>query len=321
MSVSGMLNNSLLRNGLRIRHLRLAVALSESRNVSRAADLVGITQPAASRMLVELENSLGAPFCRRGPRGVTLTAMGEAFSNRARRILIELDNASDELALIAGGEMGIVRIGSVTAPSISLVTPLLEQISSEHSGFMAEVVVNTSDVLIRQLLDGMIDFALCRVPVHVEVEKFVSSNLHPEEISLVCRADHPLAGQTVTAADLVDERWVLEPKGNLLRHEIDQMFAANDLGSPKVLVATTSLLVHLALVVQSNAIAATASDVANLIAGGGTGQMGLQRIHLAPSLHITPYSLVRIRDRELPPPAQLAFDRLSAVCGLETAAK
>lgn len=302
-----LLTNPLLQSGLKLRHLRLAVALADLRQVSLAADRVGLTQPAASRLLGELETIIDTPFCTRGPRGITPTPAGIAFAERARRVLIELNAATDELTYISRGEQGIVRIGAVTAPSVSVVVPVLEELSKSHPQFRSDVVVTTSDVLATNLLNGSIDFALCRLPDTFDVGQFHATLLDPERVSLIARTDHPLVGRAIDLQDLAGERWVLEPLGTPLRRAVDEFFVSKGFSAPNVQLSTTSLLVHIASVSRSNAIAAIASDVADLLAGEGVGRMGVKILDLPEQIMVPRYSLLRAKDRELTPAAKLAF--------------
>ena len=73
---------ALLRSGLKLSHLRMIVAIEEHKQVSAAADALNISQPAASRMLTEMETILKAQLCDRVSRGVALTAFGRAFARR-----------------------------------------------------------------------------------------------------------------------------------------------------------------------------------------------------------------------------------------------
>ncbi len=77
-------DEGLLRSGLKLRHMRLTAALEEHGQISAAAHVMNISQPAASRMIAEIEAILGVEICERLPRGVRLTPYGAALARRAR---------------------------------------------------------------------------------------------------------------------------------------------------------------------------------------------------------------------------------------------
>ncbi|MGO4840916.1 LysR family transcriptional regulator, partial [Rhizobiaceae sp. 2RAB30] len=81
---------SLLRSGLKLGHMRMIVALDDHARVSAAAQVLNISQPAASRMIAEMEAILDVRLCDRLPRGVALTSYGKALARRARAILLEM---------------------------------------------------------------------------------------------------------------------------------------------------------------------------------------------------------------------------------------
>ena len=92
--------DDLLRRGVKLAHLRLMAALAETGQLGLAADLMGVAQPAASRLLAEVERITGQPVHLRTGRGITLTPMGHALAARAARVVTELRDAGREMAEI-----------------------------------------------------------------------------------------------------------------------------------------------------------------------------------------------------------------------------
>ena len=107
----------LLARGLKLSPLQMMAAFAETGQIGRAAERLGIAQPAASRLLSEVEEILGQPVRARAGRGVVLTEAGRVLAERAGRVMQELAEAGREVAEIAAGGVGRVRIGSVTAPA------------------------------------------------------------------------------------------------------------------------------------------------------------------------------------------------------------
>ena len=155
--------DDLLRRGVKLAHLRLMAALAETGQLGLAADLMGVAQPAASRLLAEVERITGQPVHQRTGRGITLTPMGRALARRAARVVTELRDAGREIAEIASGGSGHVRIGSVTGPALDRVLPALRT-ARLPAGVTSEVVV-ARQTWGQQLLAGAAGFALGRMPV------------------------------------------------------------------------------------------------------------------------------------------------------------
>ena len=115
------------RGGLKLGHMRMIVALDDHGKVSAAAQVLNISQPAASRMIAEMEDILGVALCERLPRGIALTPAGQALARRARAVLLEMREADREIADLKSGKGGSVFLGSVTAPAIELAVPAIQR--------------------------------------------------------------------------------------------------------------------------------------------------------------------------------------------------
>lgn len=299
----------LLRSGLKLSHLRMIVAIEEHSQVSAAADALNISQPAASRMLTEMETILKAQLCERVSRGVALTAFGRAFARRARTILLELREVDRELSALKSGTGGSVYFGSVTAPAISLAVPAIQQVSAAYPGIEVNVRVETSNVLARELLAAQQDFIIARVPDDLNPRLFNVTEIGVEKACLIVRKGHPLAEKPVVGlADLPSYDWVFQPAGTLLRRRIEELFIADGVALPSTVVNTSSILLTTAIVCGSNAIAPVARDMAVFIADVGAQAGEISILNTDFEIDIKPYSLISVKGRALPPSAKLLYD-------------
>ncbi|HVL36255.1 MAG TPA: LysR family transcriptional regulator, partial [Burkholderiales bacterium] len=110
-------SSALLSRRLKLRQLLLLRALGETRNLRRSASALNLTQPAATRLLQELEAALGLQLFERSRRGMAPTPYGEAMIRHARAVLADLDGAREELAALAEGSQGRVVVGSLVSTS------------------------------------------------------------------------------------------------------------------------------------------------------------------------------------------------------------
>src|SRR5437764_386841 len=106
---------------LKLAQLRLIAAIEDSGSVSAAAQALNVSQPAASRLMGELEAMFGAPLCERLARGVRLTPLGGALARHARSVLLQLSEAERELADLREGRRGAVSVGAVSGPAFDLM--------------------------------------------------------------------------------------------------------------------------------------------------------------------------------------------------------
>jgi DNA-binding transcriptional LysR family regulator len=167
-----LLETGLFRSGLKINHLRLILAIDDHRRISAAADSLGISQPAASRMLAEIEAIVKAPICERVARGVELTRYGEALARRARTIFLELREAAREINELKTGSGGSVSLGSVTGPGLNLAVPAIRQVSTAYPGIEINVQIDNSNVLTRELLAARHDFIVGADPRRLQSAAF-----------------------------------------------------------------------------------------------------------------------------------------------------
>src|SRR3982751_6362573 len=109
-------NHWFVRARLKPRQLLLLVALDDEGSIHRAAHVLNMTQPAASKLLKDLEDVLEVALFERMPRGMRPTWFGETMIRHARVALTSLDHAHDELIALKAGSFGQVSVGAITSP-------------------------------------------------------------------------------------------------------------------------------------------------------------------------------------------------------------
>lgn len=320
----------LLQKGLKISHLRLADALAREGQLSGAALIMGIAQPAASRLASEAERIIGAPLYTRAGRGIELSAEGLALARRAKRILREIEDADREIDELKSGLTGKVSIGSVTGPAIEHVLPALRQARIALPNVQIEIEVGTSDTLGPMLQDGRIDFSLARLPIGQDSSAFNMTVIGKEPISLVARHAHPIWQQAkfdpntvIPMMDLMAYDWVMPNTGAILRNTVTQALVRGGLRVPERVLGTSSFLLVLATISQTNAIAPIATSVAQTFTSNQGGDAsapdtpGLVRIIKTDiDLEVEDYGLMTLAGRVLTPAARSVLHVLSDIIGL-----
>jgi DNA-binding transcriptional LysR family regulator len=283
-------------------HLRLLAALAARGQVAAAAAEMGISQPAASRLMAEMERIAGQPLHVRTGRGIALTEAGAALARRAARVLIEIEDAGRELDEIGDGTGGQVRLGAVTGPAMDRVLPALARARAVLPRVQIEVVVATSDVLCDQLLSGRLDFALARLPADDEGTRLQFRRIAPEPVSLMVRRGHPLASGVRDPAELMGYDWVMPGEGAVLRQTVLARLRDLGLPDPPGKVATASFLLTLAILQQSDAIAPLATAVADRFAAREDAPFRVLPVALG--IEVAPFGLVTRSGGTLPPVAE-----------------
>ena len=303
--------DTLLRSGLKLAHMRMIVALDDHGQVSAAAQVLGMSQPAASRMISEMEGILKVPLYERLSRGVGLTPYGRALARRARAILLELREVDREISDLRLGKGGSVFLGAVTAPAIELAVPAIRKMREQNPRLEVNIQVDTSAVLARELLASRHDFIIARIPDDLNPRLFESREIGVERACLIVRRGHPLAGRGVVPAEkLVGYDWVFQPAGSLLRRTMERILLSRNVALPERMLNTGSLLLTLVMVAQSDAIAPVSVQVGRFI-GGENGLAGaIDVLPVEFEIDVQPYSLIKMRDRVLSPAAGSLYQHI-----------
>ncbi|WP_170937240.1 MULTISPECIES: LysR family transcriptional regulator [Rhodomicrobium] len=289
-------------------HLRLFDGLAQTGQISAAAAMLAISQPAASRLAAEAERITGARLYERTSHGIVLTPAGRAFANRAGRMLLEVAETERELSEILKGNAGTVNIGSVTGPAVEHVLPAIRQARVHLPRITVNVEVSTSDVLGEALIEGKLDFILARLPARRDPRQFEAHFIGPEPISLIVRQGHPLLRRPEhTMRRLMEFDWVLPQEGALLRSTIEAALLAQGMSLPVKMLNTSSFLLTLVTVNQTNAIAPVATSVARFFASQSGMNSAIGELALDMRLEVPPYALITITGRELTPAAKAMY--------------
>lgn len=251
-----------LLNRLRMRQVSLLLAIGRRGTLRAAAAELGMTQPAATRMLRELEISLGHDLFERVGRGLRLTDAGRCVLAYFQGIQGNLQALMRELSGLAQGSVGKLAIGSIMAASPAVLSQAILRLKAEYPLLAVEITVDTSDVLIEGLRRGELDLVIGRVPTESH-DDFDFLPIAEEALSVVASPDHPLAGRArVSFADLMKHPWVLQPHPSPMRDVLDQEFKSHRARPPKGLVETSSILTTTNLLTQSDMIAVIPTEVA-----------------------------------------------------------
>ena len=290
-----------LRTRLNVRQLALLVALDDLRSLRRAAGEIAVTQPAATRLLRDVETALGVQLFERTPRGMQPTIYGEALIRYARGILTDLSEARDELAAIASGAKGRLRVGSVTGAVPGLLVPALAAVRRNRPALRSYVLVNTTEVQIAALRQGTLDVAIGPLPPHEEGTSLVIEALGDEPLCVVARAGHALARRRqVAPAALADATWIVPPPDTALRQNVDALFAEAGMRPPADLIETVSIVATLALVQSIDALSVLPAGLAAYYEERGQ----LARLAVAMPTQGSRYELIYRDDRRLAPAAE-----------------
>jgi DNA-binding transcriptional LysR family regulator len=294
-----------IRN-LKLRQLRLLVALDAERKLQLAADRLNITQSAASKMLAEIEALARVPLFERTARGVEPTAHGAILIRGGKSVLADLDQVTDEFAGYQSGELGTVSVGTVAKPSIDLVVDVIQYLGEKLNRVNISLEVSTSPPLITRLLALELDFVVARIPAGVDPRQFEYHEIGAEEAGLLVRAEHPLAlRNTVDLADMVDQQWICQPRESFMRQAVERLFLSRGLTPPRRVINTQSFLASVGIAAGIDAIVPVPLLMFDLI-----DRQRFKMLQISDQVMLESYGLIRLRKRALSPAASLVFDAM-----------
>lgn len=294
------LSDSALLMRLRTRQLLLVAALGRERNLGRAAEALGTSQPAATKLLQQAEDTLGVALFTRQARGMEPTPSGEVLIRYARQALVDFGFAREQMAALRSGLRGRLRLGCVAGALPQLLAPALAAYKRQHPRVSVSVLVDTSDVMLALLGRGEVDVVLGRLSEGHDEDELTSVPLLEEEQVAVVRAGHPLlALPAPVLADLVKWPWILQPPGSPQRIRFEAALREAGLRTRLDITETASPVATTALLEASDMAAIMPASLA-----AHYGRLGvLQVVPLALPLRVPPIHLITRRHRELSPAA------------------
>ncbi|MDZ5458799.1 LysR family transcriptional regulator [Azohydromonas lata] len=202
------------------RQLRAFVALAETRNFTRAAARLHLSQPAFSALIRALEEALGARLFDRSTRHVEPTAEGALFLDSAQRLLRDLTLSVADLGEHVARRRGRVALAALPALAAGWLPPLLAGFRRRHPGVELDVADALSEDCVERVRGGRADFALAAVrsaAPELLVEPFCADRFH-----LVCPRGHALAARPVVVlADLAGEPFIHLARNSSVRQHIE----------------------------------------------------------------------------------------------------
>lgn len=244
-----------LQRVLTLKQLRLVSVLGRELNLSRCAELLHSTQPAASRALAQLESLLQVHLFQRTTKRMVPTVAGLSLIQHANRVLAEIDLAEEDLLGLSGGVHAEIRVGVLASFSPAVLARAMALSRDMLPEVMFTAQMQPLEVLYEQLIDGRIDLMLSHAELRVDLNLVEVIPLYEEHSTILAGLDHRLhKKKKVSWSDLAQEAWVLPPTQTPLRPKIDRMlsvYRSSEDSSRGSDVQTDSSLLALQLICQT----------------------------------------------------------------------
>ncbi|WP_454766093.1 LysR substrate-binding domain-containing protein [Cupriavidus campinensis] len=298
------------RNRIRLRHLHCFVAVAQTQHLGRAGERLGLTQPAVSKTLTELEELVGARLLVRQRAGTDLTAAGMRFLRHALRIIEDVDAAADSLAGADVPRHERIRVGALPSIVPALLLDAVSHFRAAHREVALAVQTGMNRTLIDLLKADMLDLVIGRMDDPAAMEGLWFESLGPEPLVLAVRAGHPLADNArPTLRDVLAWPLVIPAVGSIPRHSTESLLARHGATLPEGCVETADAYLGRLLTAQSDSVwAAPLSATRRAVAAG---EMVLLPVDTQGTEE--PIGLLRRSDRTLEPVAEAFAESIRAL--------
>lgn len=300
---------------LKMRHLRLLKNMERHGSLTKVAQIMGISQPAATKTLSEIEDLFGAPLFSRVGRGLKPTRMGEVAMLKIGHIVQEFDHLAAEMEAVRCGRSARLVIGAAPYVSSSLLTQAVARLYETHN-ILTVIKQASSDELVQSLYDHEVDCVLARSSAVAGHQNLLQEVLYPQRPVLIGHNDlvGRLQGRELEWRQLAEMGWILPSFGTPVGRRVAELFTHMQVQAPLPVIETYSIEVIYGIISKNSSIISVVPEgiADDMVRRGGVAILPWTMDWELPAL-----SLIR-RERSIPLDAEEKFVQIvKALCGLD----
>ena len=284
---------------MELRDIEYFAVIAEHGHLGRAAEALGLGQPALSLSLRRLETSAGAKLVKRTPKGVELTGVGQALLSHVRRLRLAREDLAREISDLAHGQAGQLRVGATpviaNGPLPSACTTLLK--TAPRASLNVSITATTA-VMLEALRRGELDLVVSQLR-DVPREGLVRELLWEDEFVVYASTRRRLAKRrSVALADLVGQRWAATAAAGFLAwNSLHQVFVERGLPAPEFAVVSDSMVLNGRMVASLDLLGHAPRRSLDAIADN----LGLKPLRVTDAKWIRPVAVIYRKDGYLTP--------------------
>ena len=285
---------------MELRVLKYFIAVAREESMTRAADILHVTQPTLSKQIKDLEDEIGKKLCNRTNYAIKLTAEGEILYKRALDIVNLANDTVEELKAMTEATGGNVNIGAAETDSIKYLARIIKQLQQECAGIIVSIYSGDSESVEYKLDKGQLDFALVVRDFDLNKYNFIELP-YKDTYGLICRSDNPLCKKNkITFDDMINEPIIVSRQS--LAHDLRKW--AGERVDELTIAATGDIPFNLSLLVKEGIGSLLCFDkIINT-----TETSNLRYIPLDPPM-LSPLYIIWKKNAELTPPARKLMER------------
>jgi len=299
---------------LRLRDLHVFFTVLQHRSMAKAAQELGVTQPAVSRAIADLEHTLGVLLLDRSPRGVEPTIYGRALLKRGNAAFDELRQGVRDIEFLTDPTVGEVRIGCQETIAAAILPPVMQHFSREYPRvvlYVEQLSWSASSLDLPSLSDRGLDLVIVRSE-KPRADKKLPDELHAETLfhdQLVVaagRQTHWARRRKIDIAELINEPWILPYPNSWNYAELAEAFQSRGLDMPRLRSVALSTHIRINLLAAGPHITTFANSVMGLYAD----RFSLKALPVDLPIRPWPVLMVTVKNRTLSPVVELFIEHL-----------
>jgi DNA-binding transcriptional LysR family regulator len=296
---------------LKLRDLRLLLALDEWGSMAKAANHLNLTQSAVSKAITELEHTLGVRLFDRTPKGIEPTAYGRALLKGSTGVFDELRQAVNEIEHLSDPTVGELRIGCTPPMSWGVVPAVIDRLVRQHPRLALHVVEADPDALRYHLLpERRIDLAIGRIMGPIPDDDIDAEVLFTEKAFVVAGRNSRWAKRRkLDLTELVSAPWCAPTQGSFVRALLTDLFKEEGLPAPQVNAVSFSIPLYSALLATGDFLCLLPNSMLQL----GQHLLSVKVLPIDLPARPGPAGIITLKKRTLSPVARLFIDHAREV--------
>ena len=288
----------------KLRDLHVFSTVVQHGSMGKAAQQLGISQPAVSEVIADLEHALGVRLLDRSPQGIEPTIYGSALLRRSTVVFDELKQSVRDIEFLVNPSVGEVRIGCPESHAF-VSSAIIDRLSRRYADIVVRVITAQPATLeFRELRERQVDLLIGRVSMPLAADDVEVEILLEDRLLVVASANNRWTHRRkIELAELMNERWLLLPSNNVISSLIAEAFAAHGLSVPRESVsADVNVRIHLLatgrfLTIFPESLVQSVSE-----------RWSIKALPIDLGVRAPPVSIVTLKNRTLSPVVQLFID-------------
>ncbi|WP_017347337.1 LysR family transcriptional regulator [Pantoea sp. A4] len=280
---------------LKLHQLRAFVDVARQGSIRAASRLSGLSQPALTKAIQELELAVGARLFIRGQQGVRMTDIGDNFFRHASLVLEELRVAQEEIQQRLGLAGGQVNIGVGGSIARTVMPQVITQFHREYPRVKVRIVEGQLVSMVPELRQGELDFTINTYDQSHLDQELSYEQVMTREYRVVVRKGHPMA-KARSLQEMQHCDWTMPTRKGSYYRLLHDLFAERGM-APKIVVTCETFMACISLVAQSDFVSILSEDVINDVVLGSQ----LQAVELDEPLPLAQFYLIQRKDTSLTP--------------------